>query len=390
MNDHSTLTATANKALIDPESSRRITSLRFILSMLVVFIHNNLNLKIFADWEEAGSPVPVFAQSLPGEWIQFLISNALASCAVPLFFMFSAYLFFKKPGTYSEMLRKKTKGLVIPYVVWTLLNILLISLIKFIVARLSPSLLGKPEAIPVVSYGFSDWIKAFTGICYDRYNHPYVAQFWYIRDLFILFLISPLLRIIYKKFPKSSLILCIFLFISGIAPSALSSEKSALLFFTLGYFWAEKDFSPFSFADSIGWCELIVMFIFSALGDKLFFNGNSVAGSLMVFFSCLFFLKLSGLIARNPGSFSLAEKFAPFSFFLFAIHMPLLLNCVQRVWLRLFPMKNGFFCLFEYFGVNITIILIGTITAAILRKVCPPLFSLLNGGRKGASKNCNF
>ena len=61
---------------------------------------------------------------------------------------------------------------------------------------------------------------------------------------------------------------------------------------------------------------------------------DGLHSALMVLFSALIFLKLSGLISRNQKAFNLAEKFSPFSFFLFAVHMPFLLACVQNLWLR--------------------------------------------------------
>ena len=92
-------------------------------------------------------------------------------------------------------------------------------------------------------------------------------------------------------------------------------------------------------------------------------------------------MKLSGLISRNKKIFDFAEKISPFSFFLFAVHMPFLLACVQNLWLRFLPMKNPAFCQLEYFGANIVIVALGTFAGFILRKICPPLFSILNGGR---------
>ena len=112
--------------LIDGETSQRITSLRYILSVLVVFIHNNFTAENLADSLAEGNRIPIFAQSAAGEWIQFVFSSGLGSCAVPLFFMFSAYLFFKKDTPYKTMLRKKAKGLLLPYFVWIALNIALV------------------------------------------------------------------------------------------------------------------------------------------------------------------------------------------------------------------------------------------------------------------------
>ncbi len=375
------ISETKPSALIDGETSGRITSLRYILSVLVVFIHNNFTAEKLADSLAEGNRIPVFVQSAAGEWIQFVISSGFGSCAVPLFFMFSAYLFFKKNMSYKVMLKKKAKGLLLPYFVWIALNIALVTFGKLFAARLNLSLLGNPEKIPVLTWGVLDWLKAFSGFGFDKYNHPYVGQFWFVRDLLILFLISPVLRIVYRRFPKTSLIFCVFVYISGVTPQCFESDRAALLFFTLGYFWAERDFSPFAFADSFRWTELLAMFAFSSLGCNLIFKGNSVCSALMVLFSALIFLKLSGLISRNKKIFDFAEKISPFSFFLFAVHMPFLLACVQNLWLRFLPMKNPAFCQLEYFGANIVIVALGTFAGFILRKICPPLFSILNGGR---------
>lgn len=371
-----------NSRFIDRETSQRITSLRYILSVLVVFIHNNFTAEKLADSLAEGNRIPLFVQSAAGEWIQFIISSGLAECSVPLFFMFSAYLFFKKDTPYKVMLKKKAMGLLLPYFVWIVLNILLVMLGKLFVATLNPSLLLNPEKIPVLAWSFQDWLKAFTGFGFDKYNHPYVGQFWFVRDLLVLFMISPVLRIIYRRFPKTSVILCIFIYVSDVVPQCPGLNKTALLFFTLGYFWAQQDFSPFIFADSFRWSELLILFAFSVFGCNTLFKGNSVCSALVVLFSALIFLKLSGIISKNQRTFSLAEKLSPFSFFLFAIHMPFLLGCVQKLWILFLPMENPAFCLIEYFGVNILIVALGTSMGFVLRKICPQLFSILNGGRK--------
>ena len=101
----------------------------------------------------------------------------------------------------------------------------------------------------------------------------------------------------------------------------------------------------------------------------------------MILFMCILVLKLSKLPAENERIFSIAKKLSVYSFFLYAIHMPALNELLKQVWLKFFPMKNTFFCLFEYFGVSFITILLSIGTGALLRKLCPPLFVLLNGGR---------
>lgn len=245
--------------------------------------------------------------------------------------------------------------------------------------KINPALLQNPENIAVLKWNVFDWIKAFLGYGYDEYNHPFVGQFWFLRDLFLMMIFSPLLRLIYKNFPKTSLILSAFVYIFG--TDLYIIQKETLLFFTLGYFWAEKDFNLFEFSDSFKWIELAFGFFIAFILRFTIFEENSVCYSLQVLFSCLIFLKLSKPVSENEKFFTLPKKLAPFSFWLYAIHMPILLHSIQNLWLHFLPMKNGFFCIAEYFGVSVLVIFIGTLAGIILKKICSPLFRLLNGGR---------
>ena len=82
--------------MIDEETSKRITSLRFLLACFVVFIHNNYTVKNISESIENGAKEIIFNQSFFGNWIQIFISSAISCCAVPLFFLFAAYLQAKK------------------------------------------------------------------------------------------------------------------------------------------------------------------------------------------------------------------------------------------------------------------------------------------------------
>lgn len=369
----------ATKKPIPLETSRRITSLRFLLIVLVVFIHNNFRAEELAKSVAKDLSVPLFNQSQAGVWIQRFISQGIASCAVPVFFMISAYLFFKKSDSYKTVLRKKFRALVVPYFLWIILNIALYVAIKLLAVKLNQSLVQNPDNIAVLKWRALDWIKAFFGYGFDEYNHPFAGQLWFVRDLFLMMILSPFLRVVYKNFPKTSLILAAFIYVLGIDLYVI--QKETVLFFTLGYFWAEKDFDFFSFSDSFKWIELWMGFLLAFILQFTFFKGNSVCSSLQVLFASLIFLKLSKSISENEKVFAATKYLAEFSFWLFAIHMPILLSFVQNLWLHFLPMKNGFFCLAEYFCVSILVIVIGTISGIISKKIFPPLFRLLNGER---------
>lgn len=71
----------APKGIIPNEVSRRITSLRFLLAVLVVFMHSNATEQL-ATSASLGSAGIFFTKLLIG----------ISWCAVPLFFLFAAYL----------------------------------------------------------------------------------------------------------------------------------------------------------------------------------------------------------------------------------------------------------------------------------------------------------
>ena len=117
---------------ISEDTSKRITALRFLLAVLVVVIHNNYNAKVVADYFAETGETIVFSQSIFGKWIQLFFSQGLAHCAVPLFFLFAAFLQAKKNDSYSVLLKKRAKSLLLPYVIWITLYFLYPHFAKYI------------------------------------------------------------------------------------------------------------------------------------------------------------------------------------------------------------------------------------------------------------------
>lgn len=127
--------------------------------------------------------------------------------------------------------------------------------------------------------------------------------------------------------------------------------------------------------------ESILAFLLSVFIEYRFFLLKGTVYWLMVFSACVILLKLSGVIVTHEKAFKAASYLAGISFFLFAAHTPILQGTLMRIWIHFFPMKNQFFCIFEYFGVNILTVLIGTGAGILLRKAFPRFFGLITGGR---------
>ena len=130
---------------VSAETSRRITSLRFLLAIFVVFIHNNFTAKRVAEIFQDTGVQTAFCQNAFGKWTQLFISDGIARCAVPLFFLFAAYLQFKKGDFYGTLLRKKAKSLLLPFVLWTGRDVFCYGGIKLLVLRIAPQFILNPN-----------------------------------------------------------------------------------------------------------------------------------------------------------------------------------------------------------------------------------------------------
>lgn len=160
--------------------SRVISFLRFPLCVAVVFIHIYI-------WKD-GITYPIY------DSVRYFFAQIIARVAVPLFFMFSGFLFFFKSeeltfSNYKGKLTKRIRTLLIPYLFWNSTPILYYLLGRFLG-------LGSQYGI---GFGFIDYIKPF----WDNYSphlngegiasYPICTPFWYIRDLMVTVLLSPII-----------------------------------------------------------------------------------------------------------------------------------------------------------------------------------------------------
>ena len=347
--------------------------------MLVVFIHNNFTEESVAKTFAETGRVIVFNQSAFGAGLQALISQGIATCAVPLFFLFAAFLQAKKADPYHTLLKKKAKSLALPYALWMAIYFLYSNVLKLLVVKIAPHLLGKPDVIPMLERSPAVWIQQLLGYTLEKgAGTPGIAgQFWFVRDLIIYTALSPAIAALLKRAPAATFGLVAGLYLLDLPVYFVATE--GLFFYIAGLLWAMGDTPLLEAIDRVKWGEAVFLFAATFCFRHVFHIGGA-SRSLMVIAACVSMLKASKPIAESEKAFALASCLSRYSFFLFAIHM-LLLNVLKRLWIIPFPMKNAFFCLFEYFAVTCIAIALALALGAALRKLCPPLFRLLNGGR---------
>lgn len=372
--------------LISPNFSRRITSLRFILALFVVFIHSTAGDIIGGAVEVsfAGSvtriQVPLYVQIA-----QNLCTSVLGGVAVPLFFVISSYLFFAKPKPISRTIKSKLRSIAVPYVFWTALTILLYFAAQSF--SFSRAYFSKEENI-VRSWHFLDYVKAFAGRAnsYEKYLHPLVYQFWYVRNLLIFMIFSPLIKFLAGRFPLfyfCAVLSGTILGISGVFADPLWIFP-AVFYFSLG-FYAVRFIDKILFAlDKLRWRDFLISYTaFTALRMYLDFSENpssSFAGFLHCIFTILAFVKAAGVWAKNEKIFAFLSRLSDFSFWIYAAHAPFVVTSIKKMIIKVLPMR-GALILLQFFLTAALCVTFLLVLGILIKKISPKLFAAATGGR---------
>lgn len=357
---------------IDLDTSRAITGVRFLLIVFVVFIHNVITYVNFADGV-VNVEVPVAV-----DFIRTLISNIFGSTAVPTFFFISGYLLFFKNERYGVLLKKKCKAILLPYILWIVINIF-----AFSVCQQIQALRQYFANIIIKELDFKGWIGLFAGRDMESAKGlfvPLVYQFWFLRELFFCVLISPVIK---KMIDKLPLFFAVFLLLMINSNWFYGAFRTALFYFSLGCFAVRfnltyKNLEKIKFTD-IGFLYIFIL----ALVLYFYFSGKTGfagIGTLSIITGGLLLLKISGVVSRNEKVFSVLKYLAGFSFWLYATHDPFLIGPIKKLWTRFLPI-NGYWLIAEYFGAVILTIAISLGAGILVKKTMPKVFSILTGGR---------
>jgi surface polysaccharide O-acyltransferase-like enzyme len=358
--NQSQATSTSPKvAVVDADTSARITSLRFLLMVLIVFLH---------------SYVEVPNEPFASHFVRTAFAGVFTRCGVPLFFFISAFLLFSKNDPYPLALKKRARSILLPYVVWTAF-----ALAAFFALQSLPAMSGfftHTNRI-IRNFSCSDWFFSFVGTFPTHNPYPFVYQFWFLRDLMLLFLLAPIVRTLVSRYPFQVIILAVFAWFNNLNWLPLSSE--AILFFVLGCYAALVRFH-FSTFDSISVVSMVACYLALLTAEVLWEPQFPIIHRFTEFFGCVLMIRISACLVAIPRLFSYLKRLNAFSFWMFAMQSPLLLPAIEGAYKRCLPM-SGYWMVLHYFTVALACIFLSVASGWLLRRLFPRLFSILTGGR---------
>lgn len=323
------------KLTIVPENiSRVISLLRFPLIIMVVMIHCNMG----------GFKTEIFNSCLQN----------IILLAVPCFFIISGYNFSKSNKSYVVKIKDRIHTLVIPYIIWN-------------------------TAAYIVSMRYKGlYLPNWNMIVPEPINFP----LWYIRDLFILCLLYPLLSLLINRFKGILFFLVVIpLCYNNYVFPIIGLRHYAIFFFGIGIFMF-RYLKIKNFSISVSYSFEIFIYLITAILfiASLFFRESINPKSLWFIIYILFaiisilliLLRTENYISNSTLLINLGKK----SFFIYCIHCVLISGFAVYL-VNLTPLYSEI-KIFLASGISICLCLL---VFSLLKQYTPSVLRILNGGK---------
>jgi surface polysaccharide O-acyltransferase-like enzyme len=371
------ISSTTNLSNDSVLQSKVIDFLRFPLIVGVLFIHNAATTISFSG-EELGnnSYMPLH------HFFENLFSQTLGRVAVPLFFFISGFLFFLNVNfnrqCYLKKLTGRLKTLLIPYLFWNIFSMC----IFYLAYRL-----------PFLSTWFSESHEISIGYIIKNLwacpsetsmTYPYAYQFWFIRDLMVVVLLTLVLYLYTKTFKFFGIILFgVLWFFHWWFPfiGTHGLNIAALFFFSAGAWFSINQKNIIVELRKVQQFSFILyplLVVIDLLTKK--YDFNLFVHNIGILVGIVFWFNLAALLLRT-GKMKTNGFLAAASFFVFAVHDPILLSKFRKIVFVVLKPSSDIEITLLYF-VNVIIVTgIALLLYYLLRKFLPRFTKIITGGR---------
>ncbi len=365
----------------DRLTSLTIDYLRFPMAALVVICHCKLLYGI-----PYGSET-IFPSSGFNQYFQIFISEVLPHIAVPMFAMISGYLFFMNvaefnKGTYLKKLQNRAKSLFLPYIIWCTIAYV----ISCLHGNVEPSFIRWIQGL----WNTGLWTSGAEGLTAFS-NFPADMPLWFVRDLIMMAVISPVIYLFIKKTGIITVIVVGIWWYVNLAAHITGFSSTITFFFILGSYLSIKKTDLAELCIKYRYPLYISSIILVAIDFVILckgyvpgsglkynwwvFNAYTFLGTFAAFAICADTIRRRIAVKAMKGS-SLSSA----SFFVFAAHGLFYSQTLTLLYSIFRPASDIGFLLLYLLGFTIVIILcVGTYH--LLNRICPKLSGILTGNR---------
>lgn len=374
---------------VSSSDSRVISLLRFPLTFAVVMQHSMGTITTDIRWTSL-SGLDLYSL------LKSLCSGCMALIAVPAFFFISGYLFFGNVTTmdssvYKAKMTTRLKSLLVPYLGWNLLTVPILLLVTY----------GEAMNGTRTMADFTDLLHngRWTHIFWDFSSHdalygnlwgmhllkdsPVLSTFWYVRDLIIMCLLSPLVYWYVTRTRWVGFWALVVLFVLRLWPHMTLGPQS--LFFVFGAYASLLRGSLTTSGATLrraiyGVAAVLFVVVFSLLGNDTY-HGFLLTPAFTLA-GCYAVLNLGAFFAKRHPGFAFPQLLTKSSFFVYALHMQLALPLAFFLLKKLFSgAEHPLLLALQYLLTPCLIYAICLAAYVVMQKLTPRLLAVLNGSR---------
>lgn len=358
---------------------------RVVLVIGLVFLHYfaypNSRTSPFTGFDPDNHPVATFVNSFI---LLFFFS------AVPLLSMISGWLFFPVDGatdaagagaTIARRMRGRVSSLLLPLLVWNLAALL----IGFALYTVVPTsgLLGEFK-LDFAAAGMVEYADAILGLT----RLPIAFQFWFVHDLFLAVMVSPLLWLVLRHAPLPGAAVLAVAWVSEFN-FGIFIRTDVLLFFYLGGLVQLRGVAPMiewntarvlllAYAALMAARALAPLVVDAGVPEQQYLLDLATRlarplGVLACWGLCL-------RLATTPAGAAIA-RYGGFAFFLHAAHFPLIAFVKFALW-RLVPAETDAWMIAHYLASVALTTGLAAVAAVVIFRLSPGLYTFLAGGRR--------
>jgi len=361
---------------VEYKISDKIHVARFILVVGLIWVHFGAfpgeSLSPFTGVVDPTYYTPSFLNSF---FTYFFLSS------VPLLSFISGYLFLNKGiPAYKGTLIKKANTVLLPSLIWSG---------AWVCIALALYILGKPYGL------FTDYEKVFSElnafVLIDQTigftESPLAFQFWFINDLLLSIIISPILIYLLQRFSWILILALTILWLAEVPTFGFYNYK-VILYFCIGLLFQIKQYKVNTLISSKIFAVAFPIFI--SLTVLRIVLPAHYDGDMPFETSIEFVLRMAGAVAMiniifnldkyTPALFSWVRKHSHAAFFIFAAHFPFIMILKQALFkVGIFNSEIGFILLWLVTPFLCLFILL--IASNVIKISLPKLYFIINGQR---------
>ncbi|WP_284739354.1 acyltransferase [Rhizobium sp. CG5] len=306
------------------------------------------------------------------DWLRIFLGDSLFRVGVPCLSAISGFLLFRRGlegFDYARTMRSKAMTVLVPFLIWNLSFLLL----AYIAQRNAIGFGYLPDVLG------ASW-RDLASLSFALESWPINVPLYFLRDLLLCLLLSPVLGFLIMRFPVATLAVLLAYAVLPV-PSGIFLKRSILFGFSVGIYAALHKVDIKRFDRQAGPILATVLAISVALAVALYQYGPEfpawleTARSLAALTGILGAWCLSALLIGSRYAAPLS-KGGGLSFWIFCAHYPLLVTA-WMVWNRT---GLGFYPLF-YIVAPVVVLAATVLSNAVVKRTMPQLYGLLTGSR---------